>query len=220
MKALITLLFLFLAFTACRAAYPTPTPSPTPLSPRPAAQPTVAPTPSPTPTPTAYATPSPMVYATPSPTPAPTGTVVKVSPYPQLGPMLTDARGRTLYLFTRDTPNKSTCTGACAQAWPPLLTTAAPVPGPGVNTALLGTTQRPDGSTQVTYNGWPLYYFASDQNPGDARGQGVGGVWFVVSPAGTPLGLSPTPPTAPPTPTPPPPSGGTPTPTPGDTYRY
>lgn len=146
----------------------------------------------------------------PSPTPAPAGTLVKVSTHPQLGPILTDAQGRTLYLFTRDTPNTSSCTDACAQAWPPLLTTATPTAGEGLNAALLGTTRRPDGTTQVTYNGWPVYYFASDQAPGDAKGQGVRGVWFVLSPAGTPLGLA----------TPTPMFTPTPTPTPQGDYGY
>ncbi|GBD10464.1 Plastocyanin [bacterium HR23] len=187
---LASVLLLFSAI-ACRAVYPTPTPSPTPLPRPPAAQPTVAPTPTFTPT--------------LAPTPTPAGVVVRVSSHPQFGPILTDPQGRTLYLFTRDEPNKTNCTGTCLQAWPPLLTQAPPVAGEGVHSNLLGTIQRPEGSTRVTYNGWPLYYFASDQSPGEAKGQGVRGVWFVVSPAGAPVGASspPTPaPTAQPTPSP------------------
>ncbi|MCS7207850.1 MAG: hypothetical protein NZ951_07990 [Dehalococcoidia bacterium] len=118
---------------------------------------------------------------------------MRTSLHPQLGRILTDAQGRTLYLFTNDRPNTSTCVDACARAWPPLLTTAPPVAGEGLNPALLGTTRRPEGTLQVTYHGWPLYYYAADTAPGEARGQGVGDVWFVLSPAGQPLGARPTP---------------------------
>jgi predicted lipoprotein with Yx(FWY)xxD motif len=90
----------------------------------------------------------------------------------------------TLYLYTKDTPNTSTCYDQCATNWPPLLTTADPIAGEGVDAALLGTTTRTDGSIQVTYNGWPLYYYAKDAAPGDATGQDVGSVWYVVSAAG------------------------------------
>jgi predicted lipoprotein with Yx(FWY)xxD motif len=98
-----------------------------------------------------------------------------------LGSVLTDAAGRTLYRFTRDTSGESTCYNACAAAWPPLLvdaTPAAPADLPGT----LSTTMRTDGALQVTYNGRPLYYYAGDTAPGDVNGQGVGGVWFVVAP--------------------------------------
>jgi predicted lipoprotein with Yx(FWY)xxD motif len=100
-----------------------------------------------------------------------------------LGPVLTDAAGRTLYRFTRDTAGESTCYNACAAAWPPLLVDAAPA-APADLPGALGTTARTDGATQVTYNGQPLYYYSGDANPGDANGQGVGGVWFVVAPDG------------------------------------
>jgi predicted lipoprotein with Yx(FWY)xxD motif len=90
----------------------------------------------------------------------------------------------TLYLFTQDTPNTSNCYTACATAWPPLLTSGAPTAGSGVTAAMLGTTKRTDGSTQVTYNGWPLYYWANDKKPGDVTGENVQGVWFVITPAG------------------------------------
>ena len=78
----------------------------------------------------------------------------------------------------------SNCSGGCARAWPPLLTVGAPQTGDGVNAASLATIERDDGSIQVTYNGWPLYYFAKDQQPGNTNGQGVGDVWFVVSALG------------------------------------
>ena len=90
----------------------------------------------------------------------------------------------TLYLFTKDTPNTTVCYEKCAVAWPPLLTTGDPVAGEGVDAALLGTTARTDGTVQVTYNGWPLYYYEKDKAPGDVVGQNVGDVWFVISPAG------------------------------------
>lgn len=110
----------------------------------------------------------------------------------ELGSFLTDDKGMTLYLFTKDTPNTSNCYEKCATAWPPLLTTGAPAAGEGVDAALLGTTSRTDGTTQVTYNGWPLYYYEKDKAPGDVVGQNVGGVWFVVSPAGEMIGAAAT----------------------------
>ncbi len=101
-----------------------------------------------------------------------------------LGSHLVDDKGMTLYIFTKDSPGTSTCYGKCAAAWPALLTAGAPQAGSGVDSSKFGTTTRTDGTTQVTYNGWPLYYFAKDANPGDTTGEGVGGVWFCVSPTG------------------------------------
>jgi predicted lipoprotein with Yx(FWY)xxD motif len=112
------------------------------------------------------------------------GDTVMVSSHDEFGEILTDGEGMTLYLFTNDTPNTSNCYDQCATNWPPLLTTGEPVAGSGVDADLLGVTERTDGTSQVTYNGWPLYYWASDANPGDATGQGVGDVWYVVSPEG------------------------------------
>jgi predicted lipoprotein with Yx(FWY)xxD motif len=86
-------------------------------------------------------------------------------------------------LFEKDKNGKSACDGACATAWPPLLTNGDPTPGPGVNASLLGTTTRSDGTTQVTYHGWPLYYYAADKAPGDITGQNVdsfGAEWYVI----------------------------------------
>lgn len=100
-----------------------------------------------------------------------------------LGEILVDGEGRTLYLFTPDEQGPSTCTADCLANWPSLTGPAAA--GEGVDESLLGTAARPDdGSEQVTYNGWPLYYFAADPNPGDINGQGVGDIWFVVDAAG------------------------------------
>lgn len=102
----------------------------------------------------------------------------------ELGSFLVDEKGMTLYLFTKDTPNTTVCYEKCAVAWPPLLTSGDPVAGEGVDASLLGTTNRTDGTVQVTYNGWPLYYYEKDKAPGDVIGQDVGGVWYVLSPAG------------------------------------
>ena len=104
-----------------------------------------------------------------------------------LGTFLVDGQGKTLYLFEKDTGTTSTCTGACASAWPPFTTKGAPQAGSGVNTSMLGTTTRSDGSTEVTYHGHPLYYFAGDTGPGTTKGEGLkafGAGWYVVNAAG------------------------------------
>jgi len=110
--------------------------------------------------------------------------VVNLGQNDTLGSFLVDDKGMTLYLFTKDTPNTTVCYEKCAVAWPPLLTSGDPVAGEGVDASLLGTTTRTDGAIQVTYNGWPLYYYEKDKAAGDVVGQNVGDVWFVVSPAG------------------------------------
>jgi predicted lipoprotein with Yx(FWY)xxD motif len=112
------------------------------------------------------------------------GAVVNLGQNDSLGSFLVDDKGMTLYLFTKDTPNTTVCYDKCATAWPPLLTTGNPVAGDGVDTSKLGTTTRKDGTTQVTYNTWPLYYYEKDKAPGDVVGQDVGNVWFVVSSEG------------------------------------
>ena len=119
--------------------------------------------------------------------PIQTGAFVSTADHSELGTVLTDASGRTLYLFTMDMKDQSTCSGGCAQAWPPLLTVGAPTAERGASSELLGTTAREEGSIQVTYQGQPLYYFAFDEGPGEATGQNSGGVWFAVTPAGTAL---------------------------------
>ena len=102
-----------------------------------------------------------------------------------LGAFLVDHRGFTLYLFAQDTLNTSTCTGECAEEWPPLLitNTLAATAGAGVDPLKLGTTMRADGSIQVTYKDWPLYYFDEDEQAGDVKGQGKHD-FYVISPAG------------------------------------
>ena len=112
------------------------------------------------------------------------GELVNVSQNASLGSFLVDSKGMTLYLFTKDSPNTSNCYGGCAAYWPPFLTSLAPAAGTGVNASMLGTTKRSDGSMQVTYNGWPLYYYVSDKAAGDTTGENVQGVWFVITPAG------------------------------------
>lgn len=99
-----------------------------------------------------------------------------------LGQILVDPDGMTLYVFLPDEQSESTCYDACAATWPPL--EGQMEAGAGVDESLLGTAERTDGTTQATYNGWPLYYYASDSEPGDVTGQGVGDNWFVVDPAG------------------------------------
>jgi predicted lipoprotein with Yx(FWY)xxD motif len=104
-----------------------------------------------------------------------------------LGQILVGGNGKSLYLFEADTSTQSTCSGACAQAWPPLTTNGAPNAAGGASASLLGTTKRSDGTTQVTYSGHPLYYFVSDTKPGDTNGEGstaFGAGWDVLSPAG------------------------------------
>jgi predicted lipoprotein with Yx(FWY)xxD motif len=103
------------------------------------------------------------------------------------GQVLVAGNGRALYLFEADKKGTSTCSGACAQAWPPDTVTGAPKAQMGVKQGLLGTVHRADGTTQVTYNGHPLYFFVKDGDAGDAYGQGVkafGAEWYVLSPSG------------------------------------
>jgi predicted lipoprotein with Yx(FWY)xxD motif len=104
-----------------------------------------------------------------------------------LGGVLVDSRGRTLYLFGADSGTKSACSGACAVNWPPLMVSGAPTVGSGAKASLVGTSTRSDGKKQVTYNGHPVYLFAGDQKAGDTNGQGVnafGGSWYALTSAG------------------------------------
>ena len=109
----------------------------------------------------------------------------------KLGQILTDDAGMTLYMFTPDRRNVSNCEGGCLAAWPPfMLKTGESLNDVAVPDNLrrsqLGVAMRFDGSRQVTYGGWPLYYWARDKVAGDVTGQGVGGVWFVLNAVGTP----------------------------------
>jgi predicted lipoprotein with Yx(FWY)xxD motif len=109
----------------------------------------------------------------------------------KLGSYLVGEDGKTLYVFTKDTGGKSVCNDKCAQSWPPFTLDAgeATKAGDGV-TGTLATVKRDDGTTQVTYDGAPIYYFAKDTKAGDVTGQNVGGVWFVAAVAGGPGGAS------------------------------
>lgn len=112
-------------------------------------------------------------------------TTVVVSSTAEFGDILTDSKGMTVYLFTKDNPGMSVCYDGCAKTWPPQTIEGAngPRAGPEV-TAQLDTIERKNGSIQVTIADYPLYYYAGDEQPGDTRGQGLGGVWFVVGPNG------------------------------------
>jgi predicted lipoprotein with Yx(FWY)xxD motif len=105
-----------------------------------------------------------------------------------LGTYLTDASGNTLYLYTPDTTSASTCYGQCVAFWPAFTTSAAPQAGSGADASMLGTSKRTDGTTQVTYDGHPLYFYKGDKSVGDTTGQGKEGTWFVVSSAGKQIG--------------------------------
>ncbi len=100
------------------------------------------------------------------------------------GIYLTDSEGMSLYIFLNDSPAVSNCYDACAVNWPPFLTAGNIQVGEGLNENLLGITERTDGTMQVTYNGWPLYYWINDVNPGDVTGQGVNSIWYVIDPDG------------------------------------
>ena len=109
----------------------------------------------------------------------------------KLGPILTDGAGMSLYVFTPDRRNVSNCEGGCLAAWPPIMLKAGEglddvaVEG-NLRRSLLGVAMRFDGSRQVTYNGFPLYYWARDRVAGDVTGQWVGGIWFLLNADGTP----------------------------------
>jgi predicted lipoprotein with Yx(FWY)xxD motif len=119
---------------------------------------------------------------------------VKVTDVNGLGQVLADGQGITLYMYANDRKgDPSRCYGICAVQWPPLVLpsgTSRPVAGPGIRASFLGTVPRTDGTTQVTYNGWPLYLWPPDKVPGKATGQALtnaGGRWYVVDPAGKPV---------------------------------
>lgn len=103
------------------------------------------------------------------------------------GKMLVDGSGRTLYLFEKDKTNMSNCSGACLSIWPPLDASSKPQAKGGVVASKVGLITGADGKSQVAYNGHPLYYYAADQKPGDAQGQGLnqfGAKWYVLATSG------------------------------------
>jgi predicted lipoprotein with Yx(FWY)xxD motif len=108
----------------------------------------------------------------------------------QFGRIVADRRGQALYLFAKEKSKRSECYGACAKAWPPVLTKAQPTAGKGARKGLLGTTKRRNGKLQLTYAGHPMYYYVDD-SPGVVKCHNVsefGGLWLVVKPNGTAAG--------------------------------
>lgn len=124
----------------------------------------------------------------PESAPAAVGKSVKIISS-DFGKVVADTKGEALYLFTKEKGTKSKCYGACAVAWPPMITKGDPRAGSGVKDSKLGTTTRRDGKKQVTYSGHPLYYYVHD-SPGKILCQDVtefGGIWYVVKPSGAPV---------------------------------
>jgi predicted lipoprotein with Yx(FWY)xxD motif len=117
------------------------------------------------------------------------GTAAVVSTHSSpAGTYLTDAKGKTLYLWKADTGSSSNCSGPCAQVWAPLTTSGTPQASGGAQQSMLGTTSRSDGSTQVTYANHPLYYYTEDEKAGQMEGQGsneFGNKWYIVGPSGS-----------------------------------
>ena len=111
---------------------------------------------------------------------------VKTAHSSKYGTILVASNGMTLYRYTPDRKNASTCSGACAGYWPPLVLKAGakPTAGSGATASLLGTTKRSNGAMQVTYAGWPLYYYAGDKKAGQTNGQGFEKTWYVVATTG------------------------------------
>ncbi len=120
--------------------------------------------------------------------PAATGAAtIQAAKVPGVGTVLTNSDGKTLYLFEADTGTTSMCTGPCATNWPPVTTSGNASATMGATSSMLGTTTRDDGSTQVTYNGHPLYLYAGDTSSGTASGEGInafGGLWYAVTTSG------------------------------------
>jgi len=112
----------------------------------------------------------------------------------ELGNVLIGADGRTLYGFTNDIEAKSTCYGACEEAWPPVIVSESWTVGPGLDLGIFATTVRDDGRQQLVAGKWPLYFYVGDESPGDINGQGSGDVWFVAATDGTLLLGDTTPP--------------------------
>lgn len=106
---------------------------------------------------------------------------VKVAEKEKIGSYLTDAKGMTLYVFEKDSPGKSACSGPCVQKWPLFQVEKVGASAP-LKEADFGTITRDDGKKQTTYKGMPLYYYVGDKAPSDTTGQGLGNVWFVAKP--------------------------------------
>lgn len=113
--------------------------------------------------------------------------IVSAAKVGDLGTILVDSQGLTLYDFHKDKGSTSSCYGGCAAAWPPLLTEGNPQAQGAADRSMLGTTKRKDGTLQVTYNGWPLYTYVGDQGPGEATGNDIsqfGAQWYALMPNG------------------------------------
>lgn len=124
--------------------------------------------------------------ATSTPAPQSAAFTIGMTNDPALGSYLTGKNGMTLYVLLKDSPDTSTCSGSCATTWPPLTVPAgAMVEVPAGGTSPVATTNRADGTVQVTYNHMPLYYFSGDSAAGDHNGQGKLNVWFVAPLSGT-----------------------------------
>ena len=172
MRKILTLAPAMILLLAACGASASPSPSvaaPSAAPPSPSAEETMAP-----------ATEEP----TPSEQPTAGGEATVMVAESDLGQILVDGEGRTLYLFTPDEAGEPTCYDACATNWPPLLADGEIEVGEGLDDSDFSTATRTDGGDQVKIGTWPLYYFANDAAPGDTNGQGQGGVWFVVSPSG------------------------------------
>jgi predicted lipoprotein with Yx(FWY)xxD motif len=129
---------------------------------------------------------APAAGGTPSAHASAAATVIKIASS-SAGAFLTNGSGRAIYLWTKDTMDKSMCTGTCAGAWPPVTATGGVTAASGAAAKDLGTITRSDGTRQVTYDGHPLYYYAGDSGPGQTNGQGsdgFGAKWWLVSPSG------------------------------------
>jgi predicted lipoprotein with Yx(FWY)xxD motif len=116
-----------------------------------------------------------------------TAAIVSATTVGDLGKVIVDSKGFTLYDFHKDKGGKSACYGPCEKVWPPLITDGEPQAGEGAMTAKLGTTKRKDGTVQVTYAGWPLYTYEADKKPGDANGNDIdsfGAEWYALLPSG------------------------------------
>lgn len=119
------------------------------------------------------------------------GGAVSVASVADVGEVLVDSEGLTLYYFEKDKSGRSACYGACASAWPPLTTGGAPHAMSGASSAKLGTIERRDGTTQITYAGWPLYSYVADTKPGEDNGTDVkafGASWYPLHPNGEKAG--------------------------------
>jgi predicted lipoprotein with Yx(FWY)xxD motif len=128
---------------------------------------------------------------TTSASPEASGAAVVSAAQTKLGKVIVDSKGMTLYDFHKDKGTTSSCYGACEAAWPPLTTEGAPQAGEGVSASKLGTTERKDGTMQVTFAGHPVYAFVEDKKPGDANGNDTsafGGKWHAVLPSGEEAG--------------------------------